>query len=140
MILPLLRFPPFEGKRGRASVEFPADGVVSIKASGHADLEMIQYIIHACEAAITRSNTIEIFHDLGDLQSQDPQARDSYLEWGERRRPHIFRSHVFVRSPMVAAALAIARLKLDYVVGYTDASSFEAAKREAIFRRLEKKA
>ncbi|MCS6856223.1 MAG: hypothetical protein NZM37_00790 [Sandaracinaceae bacterium] len=132
---PPIQFLPFRGPRGEAKAQELAPGVFYCWASGHIDLGMFRYFTHSFDQVVQRTSPVESFYDWRDISGYDPEVREAHGVWTRKMRKHIARSHILFRSPQVAMALAVARLKLPYLEFYTDFDLFEERKREVLRER-----
>ncbi|MCX7808851.1 MAG: hypothetical protein N2515_09595, partial [Deltaproteobacteria bacterium] len=106
------------------------------EVQGHADLALAKHLMEAFDRVAADWSPVESFHDWQGVQSYDSEARDAYIQWAQGHRPKVLRVHILTGSKLVAMAVAVAKLKLDYLEPYTDQKAFEERKFEAIWRRL----
>ncbi|MCX7808849.1 MAG: hypothetical protein N2515_09585, partial [Deltaproteobacteria bacterium] len=112
-------FEPFQGARATAKAYSPAPGILCTWVSGHADLQLVGYLIQQFERVANQLSPVETFHDWRGLRGYDQEAREAYSRWAEKNRKHFLKAHILVESPLVSMALSVARLKFDHLVPYT---------------------
>lgn len=114
----------------------PAKGILHTRVSGHMDLPGVRHLMRCFDLVAAEHAPVEAFHDWRGVTSYEPAAREAYASWSMAHRPQVLRVNILLRSKLLAMAVSVARLKLDYLDPFTDEAAFEKARQAAVWRQL----
>lgn len=116
--------------RGEIFAESPKRAVLCTIVTGYATVSCVEVLMQCFDEVAQESpgERLEVFHDWEAVRGYAPGSLDRYTEWSKSHRDQVRKVHMLVASRMVAMAIAVARLALPYLVGYSSRAEFEQAR------------
>ena len=120
----------YDDERGAIFAENPKRAVLCTIVSGYATAGCVNVLMQSFEdvALETPGERLEVFHDWEQVRGYAPGMLERYTEWSKSHRDQVSKVHVLIASRMVVMAIAVARLALPYLVGYSSRHEFEQAR------------
>lgn len=116
-------------------IQYPARGVVQTRALGKLTVDSARHMMRAFDRVAADAKTVEAYHDWEGIEHYASDAREEYVRWASAHREQVGAVNILVRSKMMAMALAVANLKLGYLVPFSDRDAFERARSSALLKR-----
>ena len=104
-----------QGNRHEIWANSPARGILHTRVSGHLDLDAVRHLMRCFDLVAADLTPVEAFHDWRGIEGYDTAAREAYARWSMAHRSQVFRVNILLQSRLVAMAVSVARLKLDYL-------------------------
>jgi len=112
--------------RGTTTIVERSTTVVLISSKGHLDSDCGKRIGAAVEEFL-RVRPRHLFFDMGALESYHSDVRKDLTELFLDQKSRVLSLHVLARSKLVRMGVSVARLALDWLVGHSDAGTFNRA-------------
>jgi len=135
-VLPVVKLDTLQLGDREVWASCPAPGVLHSRARGHMDRRCARHLMRCFDLVAAERAPVEAFHDWREVSGYDSDAREEYTAWAQKHRSEVKLVHILLRSKMLAMAVAVARLKLDYMMPYTDPAPFEQSRLLAVRRQL----
>lgn len=131
-----VKLEPLRTDRFEVWANCPAKGILHTKVSGHINLDGVRHLMRCFDLVAAECSPAEAFHDWRDMTGYDAAAREAYTTWSAKHRSQVFRVNILLRSKIVAMAVSVARIKLDYLDPFTDDIAFEKVRQAAVWRQM----
>lgn len=131
-----VKLDPLQTSRFEIWANCPARGILHTRVSGHMDLSSVRHLMRCFDQVASECSPVEAFHDWRGVTGYDSPAREAYAAWSLAHRPRVLRVNILLRSKLLAMAVSVARLKLDYLDPFTDEAAFEKVRQAAVWRQM----
>lgn len=125
-----------QGSRHEIWANSPARGILCTRVSGHLGMDAVSHLMRCFDLVAADLTPVEAFHDWRRIEGYDTAAREAYARWSMAHRPQVLRVNILLQSRLVAMAVSVARLKLDYLEPFTSEAAFEQARQAAVWRQM----
>jgi hypothetical protein len=100
----------FEGKRCRAAVWAPVEGVLVTRVTCHAKVEVVRFYTARVQRELLTQRRLRIFHDWSQVTVYDAAAREAIRVFGANYTDETLLAHYLVQSKLVGMAIQTAGL------------------------------
>lgn len=123
----------YEGPKMVGRFWIAAPGVVATRVDGHVDAGAVRFYTSRIDRLIFSGQSVRTFHDWSGITGFDPDVRQPYRAWVERRMKLLSPPQILIKSKILGMAVAATDLVLRHgVTAHTEMSPFAAALEHAI--------